>query len=174
MDIEEIEIKNRDWSVAKFPERLREVARAHHGYKQGSGDRGLGKRVSEVTGIPAPTISRYLSGQIFPSNERLLVIADRYDASVDYLVGNDDAPLGHFSMEVLDQNIPRSLLMHVLAMMAELRSTAARGISDQRFAQATVELLDRVAANPDMNEHEMTGLGLSLLKAEPGDGPEPE
>lgn len=164
MDESEFEIANRDWFEARFPERLREVTRKAHGYSEGVGDRGLGKRVSDTTGIPGPTISRYLSGQIFPGFERLTIIAEAYGVSLGYLTGNDDAPVGHFSMDVLDQRIPRELLMHVLAMMAELRSTAATGVSDKQFALATVELLDRVSERPDMNEHEMTGLGLSLLK----------
>lgn len=164
MDESDFEIANRDWFEARFPERLREIARKAHGYAEGASDRGLGKRVSDTTGIPGPTISRYLSGQIFPGYERLAIIADAYNVSLGYLTGNDDAPIGHFSMDVLDQRIPRALLMHVLAMMAELRSTAAPGVSDKQFALATVELLDRVSSRPDMNEHEMTGLGLSLLK----------
>ncbi|WP_185859280.1 helix-turn-helix domain-containing protein [Vreelandella populi] len=167
MDQSEFHIANKDWFRARFPERLREITRKAHGYSEGKSDRGLGKCVSDKTGIPAPTVSRYLSGSMLPGVDRLLVLADAYDTPVDYLAGNNDAPIGHFSMETLDQRIPRELLMHVLAMMAELRSTAAPGVSDKHFALSTVELLDKVSDRPDMNEHEMTGLGLSLLKGEP-------
>lgn len=166
---DDFKIVNRDWFEAKFPERLREVTRRAHGYREGSSDRGLGKRVSDQTGIPAPTVSRYLNGQIFPGIERLMILADSYKTSIGYLTGNDDAPVAGFSIEVLDQRIPRDLLMHVLAMMAELRSMSTRGVSDQHFAKATVELLDRVAERPEMNENEMTGLGLALLESTSAD-----
>ena len=44
-------------------------------------------RMSKCTGIPDRMIGRWKNGEIYPSAENLVKIADYFDVSVDYLLG---------------------------------------------------------------------------------------
>lgn len=45
------------------------------------------KRLSEITGIPAPTITRYRNGKSNPTLKNLIILADYFNCSTDYLLG---------------------------------------------------------------------------------------
>lgn len=45
------------------------------------------KRLSEITGIPAPTVTRYKNGTITPNIKNLIILADCFNCSTDYLLG---------------------------------------------------------------------------------------
>lgn len=162
---EPFKVASPEWAKKEFPKRLKMLAEEKY-RKSGNSSYGWQTQLANELEIDKSNVSRWMRGSL-PGIENLLRIAEILNCDPDYLAGNDDAPSGEFSMQALDDRIPRDLLLHVLAMMAELRSMSTRGVSDQHFAKATVELLDRVAERPDMNENEMTGLGLALLKSEP-------
>lgn len=46
--------------------------------------------VAKATGIPEPQLSRYETGKVVPTIERLVSLARFYSTSVDYLVGTID------------------------------------------------------------------------------------
>lgn len=163
-------IANKEWARKQFPGRLRKIAMKAHGYTPGSSQRGLVTAIHEKTGVSKATISRWLDGSMFPGIERLLLLSDRYEVTPDELVGNDDVPHGQeFSMDALEKVLPRPLLLHVLAVMSELRASA-KNLTDEWYAEATVQLLERVSENPEMSRHEILGLAYELLR----DGPAQE
>ena len=49
-------------------------------------------RMSKESGIPNRMIGRWKNGEIYPSAENLIKIADYLDVSVDYLLGRTDKP----------------------------------------------------------------------------------
>lgn len=56
-------------------------------------DQGLtAKKVSDATGISTGNLSDWKSGRCLPSAEKLDVLADYLDCSVDYLLGRTDKP----------------------------------------------------------------------------------
>ncbi|MDH4572441.1 helix-turn-helix domain-containing protein [Salinicola acroporae] len=163
---EPFKVASPEWAKKEFPKRLKMLAEAKY-RKSGNSSYGWQTQLANELVIDKSNVSRWMRGSL-PGVENLLRIAELLECDPAYLVGNDDAPSGDFSQQALDERIPRDLLLHVLAMMAELRSIS-RDVSDQQFAKATVELLDRVAERPEMNENEMTGLGLALLKKTGGE-----
>ena len=50
------------------------------------------KAVSVATGISTGNISDWKNGRCFPSAEKLVLLADYLDCSVDYLLGRTDNP----------------------------------------------------------------------------------
>ncbi|MEY8374075.1 helix-turn-helix transcriptional regulator [Merdimmobilis hominis] len=56
-------------------------------------ERGVtAKKVSEATGISTGNISDWKSGRSMPSAQKLDLLADYLDCSVDYLLGRTDNP----------------------------------------------------------------------------------
>lgn len=50
------------------------------------------KKVSENTGISTGNISDWKSGRSFPTAQKLVVLADYLDCSIDYLLGRTSIP----------------------------------------------------------------------------------
>lgn len=50
------------------------------------------KKVSENTGISTGNISDWKNGRSFPTAQKLMLLADYLDCSVDYLLGRTDIP----------------------------------------------------------------------------------
>lgn len=65
----------------KFAERLRELMEEKNVNQT---------QLSEKTGIPQGRISKWMSGENYPSLEGLWKIADYFDISLDILVGRKD------------------------------------------------------------------------------------
>lgn len=51
------------------------------------------KRAAEATGISAPLLSQYASGKKNPTIEKLILLADYFDVTTDYLLGRETPPL---------------------------------------------------------------------------------
>lgn len=66
-----------------FPRRLREL-RERTGRKQYA--------VAECCGITRRTLRRYERGELEPSRQPLIDIADYFDVSIDYLLGRTSNP----------------------------------------------------------------------------------
>ena len=49
------------------------------------------KDITAATGISSGMLSDYKSGKSAPSGERLLALANYFDVSAEYLLGNDEA-----------------------------------------------------------------------------------
>lgn len=54
--------------------------------------RGTAKKISDATGISTGNISDWGSGRSKPTAEALVLLADYFDVSVDYLLGRTDNP----------------------------------------------------------------------------------
>lgn len=54
--------------------------------------RGTAKKISDATGISTGNISDWRSGRSKPTAEALVLLADYFDVSVDYLLGRTDKP----------------------------------------------------------------------------------
>ena len=54
--------------------------------------RGTSKKLSEATGISTGNISDWKSGRSKPTADALILVADYFDCSVDYLLGRTDKP----------------------------------------------------------------------------------
>lgn len=68
----------------KFSKRLK-ILRIKYGYTQ--------KEISKIIGIKQTTISNYEKGLRFPDADKLKQIANLFNVSVDYLLGQDDSIL---------------------------------------------------------------------------------
>ncbi|NIC05232.1 helix-turn-helix domain-containing protein [Billgrantia bachuensis] len=164
MSDESFQVTNREWAKREFPKRLLRLAIEEHGYSEGE-HYGVNKDIADRLGVSRSAVTRWLNGSV-PGIENLLAIAKAYKTTPDYLVGNDNAPPGKFDFGILESNIPRPLLLHVLTVMSELRASA-KNLTDEWFAEATVRLLERVSENPDMSRHEIMGLAYELLRNGP-------
>ena len=69
--------------MANFAERIRELRR-----KQGMTQLALGK----IIGVGQDTISIYESGKHYPEVRNLIILADYFGVSTDYLLGRTDNP----------------------------------------------------------------------------------
>ena len=49
-------------------------------------------KFSQDTGIPQSLLSNYKAGTKSPTSDNLVIIADYFDCSVDYLLGRTDNP----------------------------------------------------------------------------------
>ena len=54
--------------------------------------RGTSKKLSEATGISTGNISDWKSGRSKPTAEALILVADFFNCSIDYLLGRTDNP----------------------------------------------------------------------------------
>jgi transcriptional regulator with XRE-family HTH domain len=45
------------------------------------------EKLSEITGIPRAQIANFETGRVRPSLDALIVIADQFDVSIDWLLG---------------------------------------------------------------------------------------
>lgn len=67
----------------RFPERLRRL-RKSTGRKQHA--------VAHCFGISRRTLTRYENGELEPTKQILIYMAEYFDVSIDYLVGRTDNP----------------------------------------------------------------------------------
>lgn len=51
---------------------------------------GTAKQVSQATGISTGNISDWKSGRSFPTAQKLEILADYFDCTIDYLVGREE------------------------------------------------------------------------------------
>ena len=72
--------------MANFSERIKELRR-----KKGMTQEALGK----VLGIRQDAISTYEHGKFYPEVRNLLILADYFGVSLDYLMGRTDDPEVH-------------------------------------------------------------------------------
>lgn len=72
--------------MANFSERIKELRRKNHMTQE-----ALGK----VLGVGQDSISTYEHGKFYPEVRNLLVLADFFEVSLDYLMGRTDDPEVH-------------------------------------------------------------------------------
>lgn len=58
------------------------------------------KDITTATGISSSMLSDYKSGKSTPSGERLLALANYFDVSAEYLLGNDEATADPLSQKI--------------------------------------------------------------------------
>ena len=69
--------------MASFSERIKELRRKH-----GMTQDALGK----IIGVTRDSIYTYEKGINYPEVRNLIILADHFDVSIDYLVGRTDNP----------------------------------------------------------------------------------
>ena len=69
--------------MASFSERIKELRRKH-----GMTQVALGK----IIGVTRDSIYTYEKGINYPEVRNLIILADHFDVSIDYLVGRTDNP----------------------------------------------------------------------------------
>ena len=69
--------------MASFSERIKELRRKH-----GMTQDALGK----IIGVTRDSIYTYEKGINYPEVRNLIILADHFDVSIDYLVGRTDDP----------------------------------------------------------------------------------
>lgn len=84
----------------KFPERLRDLRR-EYGENQ--------EDLSKLLGLTRSTIGEYERGRIMPPFDKLKIIANHYQVTVDYLMGNSDIATEDVRKEESPANISRTL-----------------------------------------------------------------
>ena len=72
--------------MISFSERIKELRR-----KNGMTQEGLGK----IIGVTPDSIYTYEKGKAYPEARNLLILADYFDVSLDYLMGRTDDPEVH-------------------------------------------------------------------------------
>lgn len=58
--------------------------------------------LAEDLGVSVPTLHRYLGGQRTPDLPYVVRIAQHFGVTVDWLIGNSDDKVGHFSAEATE------------------------------------------------------------------------
>lgn len=158
---ETFSIHSAQWAKEKFPERLVAAALRHH-RRDPDNTYGINALIAQDAGVDRSAVTRWMKGAA-PKLETILHLADLYDVSPDHLVGNDDLPHEGFSRRDLESRLPYDTLIKVLRIMSELRTSR---VSDDWFAQSTVELLKMVESTPDMSDDAITGAAYRLLRSE--------
>lgn len=166
MDDAGFQITNKARARQVFPKRFREVAARSHGYDLGD-DYGLNADIAARLRVDRSAVTRWMGGSL-PGIKNLLRIAEAYNVSPNYLVGNDN-DVSAFTMR-REGGLSWEQVMRVLRIMSEVRQDAGRDISDDRFAEASVEILRMVEADPSMPEYAITGAAYRLIK---GNGASP-
>ena len=69
--------------MANFSERIKELRRKH-GMTQAA--------VGKIIGVRQDSVSTYERGLNYPEVRNLMVLADYFDVSIDYLLGRTDNP----------------------------------------------------------------------------------
>ena len=69
--------------MTTFPERLKELRKERRLYQ---------RELAELLGISVRGYQCYETGEHEPGVKKLIVLADYYQVSIDYLVGRTDAP----------------------------------------------------------------------------------
>lgn len=120
------------------------------------------KTLSDLSGVPEPTISRYINGARVPSSDILVKIALALNVSTDYLLGIDslyfeDKPLNasmldfwNFAFSDLSKETTRSqfakflinLALHPEGPIYDLKLTSPKGLSIASIVSAYYQTLD--------------------------------
>ena len=66
------------------------------------------KKVSSDTGISTGNISDWKSGRSMPTANKLVILADYLECSVDYLLGRTDDPTWHKSAKNSAENVQKA------------------------------------------------------------------
>lgn len=161
----EFKIANKEWSKREFPKRLMKVAMERHGYTPN--DRtGVNMDIARMCGVDKSMVTRWLKG-VMPRSATIFRIADAYKVSPDYLVGNDDAPEGGFSVSDLESRIPEAALLNVMRIMYEAQDDIQPKPTKERFAEASLAVLRLVERDPGMPEYAISGAATHALKHGP-------
>lgn len=158
-------VANKEWSKREFPKRLMQVAMERHGYTP-SDRTGVNMDIARMTGVDKSMVTRWIKG-VMPRASTILRIADAYKVSPDYLVGNDDAPEGGFSVSEMESHIPEAALLNVMRIMYEAQDDIDPKPSKDRFAEASLAVLRLVEREPGMPEYAISGAATHALKHGP-------
>lgn len=158
-------IANREWAKREFPKRLIKVAMDKHHYSPGD-TFGINQDIATACGVDKSMVTRWLKGAL-PRSGTILRIAEAYRVNPDYLVGNDDAPTGGFTMDQVQAEMPYEAIQNVMRIMYEAQEDLPHKPSNDEFARAAVEVLRLVASEPNVPEYAIYGAAVRSLKHGP-------
>lgn len=158
-------IANKEWAKREFPKRLLKVAMEKHGYTPND-NTGVYTAISRRCNVDKSMVTRWMKG-VVPRASTILRIAEAYNVSPDYLVGNDDVPEGGFAVSELESNIPENTFLNVLRIMYAAKDDIDPRPSDERFAEASLAVLKLVERDPRMPEYAISGAASHALKHGP-------
>lgn len=158
-------IASREWAKREFPKRLTKIAMKKHHYSPGD-TFGINQDIANACGVDKSMVTRWLKGAL-PRASTILRIAEAYGVSPDYLVGNDDAPEGNFSINDLQAEMPYEAIQNVMRIMYEAQEDLPNKPSNEEFAQAAVEVLRLVSSEPNAPEYAIYGAAVRSLKHGP-------
>lgn len=161
----EFKIANKEWSKREFPKRLMKTAMEYHGYTPND-KTGVNVDIAKKCNVDKSMVTRWMKG-VMPRASTIMRIAEAYGVSPDYLVGNDDAPEGGFSVSELESHIPEEALLNVMRIMYEAQNDIDPKPSKERFAEASLAVLKLVEREPRMPEYAISGAATHALKRGP-------
>lgn len=157
----EFKIASKATAKRLFPKRLRGVADRAHGYDPGD-DYGLNADIAERVGVTRGAVTRWMAG-VVPRISTILALADAYNTSPDYLVGNDEREK-QFSLQEIESRLPYDAMMRVLRIMSEVRRDMKSDPPDELIAAVSVEVMQAVERDPNMPEDDIAAEAYRLLR----------
>ena len=122
-----------------FGERLKDL-RTKKGYTQ--------KQVAEILKVGRATIAGYETKSIYPDYDKLIVLANLFDCSTDYLLGRNELP-AYFSSDLInltDRIVDLLIAENIISDTEAITEEKTGVICDQlKMAFDTITLLKRIS-----------------------------
>lgn len=122
-----------------FGERLKDL-RTKKGYTQ--------KQVAEILKVGRATIAGYETKSIYPDYDKLIVLANLFDCSTDYLLGRNELP-AYFSSDLInltDRIVDLLIAENIISGTEAITEEKTGVICDQlKMAFDTITLLKRIS-----------------------------
>ena len=122
-----------------FGERLKDL-RSKKGYTQ--------KQVAEILKVGRATIAGYETKSIYPDYEKLIVLANLFNCSTDYLLGRNELP-NYFSSDLINltDRIVELLISENIISNTETITAEKTGVICEKLKIAldTIDLLKRIS-----------------------------
>lgn len=97
-------------------------------------ERGSAKELSKATGISQGNISDWLNGRSKPSSDKLILIADYFDCSVDYLLGRT---------RIKEVNLSNNKIIYLPIMSQKASAGLGYSVNDLSDSEITTRCFDR-------------------------------
>lgn len=121
-----------------FGDKLKEL-RTKKGYTQ--------KQVADILKVGRPTIAGYETKNIFPDYEKLIVLANLFECSTDYLLGRVNSPkqFSTSQIELIESIINLLESEQIISKEEELSQEKSSHICNQlKTAILAIKLLNRI------------------------------
>lgn len=122
-----------------FGERLKEL-RTKKGYTQ--------KQVAQILNVGRATIAGYETKSIYPDYDKLIVLANLFDCSTDYLLGRNELP-AYFSSDLInltDRIVDLLIAENIISDTEAITEEKTGVICEQlKMAFDTITLLKRIS-----------------------------